>query len=352
MTIRDTYEVERLLGEGAFAEVYRVKHRFLGRQAMKVFKRPGMTLDEIAEWLGEALLLSRFGHPNLIRVFEANLVETRRGTCGFFTMEHLAGGTLDQFWRAHGLNLVPVETALDIARQICRGLAVAHAETPPIIHRDVKPHNVLVNPEPSGKLRVCLSDFGLARRANPLTLLATVQGTRCYKAPETLVNFHSDSCAGDVWALGCTLYLLLTDRFPYQDEGAADDLTRKRYERLIPASQFNVQVDAELDRVLGRALAVPPRDRYPDAAALLADLERWTPRAAPVKPAARPAESVPEGAAEAQARQLALQAFQVAERDGKLSDATRLLEAAFRKYPALREQYGYRLDLWRRGVAM
>src|SRR5438046_8985320 len=86
-TVRDTYEVERFLGEGAFAEVYRVKHRFLGRQAMKVFKRVGMNLEEIHEMLGEAILLSRIGHPNIVRVFDANVLEAAQGTYGYFTME-------------------------------------------------------------------------------------------------------------------------------------------------------------------------------------------------------------------------------------------------------------------------
>jgi hypothetical protein len=91
--IRDTYEVERFLGQGAFAEVYRVKHRFLGRQAMKVFKRIGMTLPEIEEMLGEAILLSHLRHPNIVSVFDANVFETPRGACGYFTMEHIPGGT-------------------------------------------------------------------------------------------------------------------------------------------------------------------------------------------------------------------------------------------------------------------
>ncbi|HVT04950.1 MAG TPA: serine/threonine protein kinase, partial [Thermoanaerobaculia bacterium] len=90
--IRDTYEVERFLGEGAFAEVYRVRHRFLGRQAMKVFKRVGMALDDINEMLGEAVLLSRIGHPNIVRVFDANVIESSRGVCGYFTMENVPGG--------------------------------------------------------------------------------------------------------------------------------------------------------------------------------------------------------------------------------------------------------------------
>lgn len=72
MRIRDTYVVERFLGEGAFAEVYRVNHKFLGRQAMKVFKQTCRHADEVTKMLGEAILLSRMGHPNIVRVFDAN----------------------------------------------------------------------------------------------------------------------------------------------------------------------------------------------------------------------------------------------------------------------------------------
>src|SRR5215831_4728543 len=93
-TIREKYFVERFLGEGAFAEVYRVKHRFLGRQAMKVFKMTGMTVAETEDLLAEAILLSRLDHPNVVRVIDANTTETSRGVCGFFTMEYVAGGSL------------------------------------------------------------------------------------------------------------------------------------------------------------------------------------------------------------------------------------------------------------------
>lgn len=84
--IRQIYVVERFLGEGAFAEVYRVQHRFLGRQAMKVFKTKGMSIEEIEEMLDEAIILSRIGHPNITRVFNADIFETSRTTLGFFTM--------------------------------------------------------------------------------------------------------------------------------------------------------------------------------------------------------------------------------------------------------------------------
>src|ERR1700680_333869 len=121
-TVRETYEVERFLGEGAFAEVYRVKHRFLGRQAMKVFKRVGMNIEEIHEMLGEAILLSRLAHPNIVRVFDANLLETTRGTCGYFTMENVSGGTLHKFWQSYGPQFVPVQMTVDLVKQVCRGI--------------------------------------------------------------------------------------------------------------------------------------------------------------------------------------------------------------------------------------
>ena len=121
-TIRDTYEVERFLGEGAFAEVYRVKHKFFGRQALKIFKRSGMEESEIYDALGEAVMLSRLGHPNIIRVFEANVVAINDKMFGYFTMENVAGGSLDKFWRSYRGRLVPVEVTIDLMRQVCRGL--------------------------------------------------------------------------------------------------------------------------------------------------------------------------------------------------------------------------------------
>src|SRR4029077_19412418 len=200
--------------EGAFAEVYRVKHRFLGRQAMKVFKRVGMNIEEIHEMLGEAILLSRLAHPNIVRVFDANLLETERGNCGYFTMENVSGGTLHKFWQSYGSQFVPVQMTVDLVKQVCRGIAQAHREKPAIIHRDIKPQNILVGYEADG-LRARTSDFGLAKKVNPLTLLATAAGTLQFKPPEAFTQHKGDSCAGDVWAIGTTLYLLLTDKLPF-----------------------------------------------------------------------------------------------------------------------------------------
>ena len=115
-TIRDTYEVERFLGEGAFAEVYRVRHRYLGRQALKLFKLPGLTTVEVQDMLGEAVLLSKIDHPNIVRVFDANTITIEDQVFGYFTMEHVAGGSLDRFWRSFGAQFVPVPVAVDLVQ--------------------------------------------------------------------------------------------------------------------------------------------------------------------------------------------------------------------------------------------
>jgi eukaryotic-like serine/threonine-protein kinase len=350
--IRGAYEVDRFLGEGAFAEVYRVRHRFLGRQAMKVFKMSGMTLDETETVLEEAILLSRLGHPNVVRVFNADTMETPTGVRGFFTMEYVAGGTLDHFWKSHASRLVPVPVAVEVLRQCCRGLAIAHGENPPIVHRDIKPQNILVGYDAAG-IRVRVSDFGLAKRVNPLTLLATSRGTLSFKPPETLIDAKSDSCAGDVWALGSTLYLLLTDRLPY---GGADALDLNRFDLpLVPPSRLNIQADQLLDQIVLKALARDPKARYPRAHELLADLERWQPQ----PQYAASAESVQDSKSvlgresppdEPRAREMAVQAFELARVQGKLSEAADLMEESFNGAPDHREEYEYWVRLWRRGI--
>lgn len=357
--ICDTYRVERLLGEGAFGEVYRVQHRFLGRQAMKVLKTPGATLQEVEQMLGEALLLSRIGHPNVIRVFDAGVLELPGGQFGFYTMEYVAGGSLDRLWRSYRDTLMPVPDVVEILKQVCAGIAVAHAETPPIVHRDIKPQNVLVGYDGSG-IRVRASDFGLAKKANPLTLLVSARGTLGFKPPESFEN--QDSPAADVWALGTTLYLLLTDALPYPGLDKRDVGDAQRFLRpLRPASVYNLAVDAVLETILARCLAIDPGERYPNASALLEDLVRWQPtrpnacswtsnniQAGGAKNALgeRPATDL------AVAERTVKEAIAMAKRPGSLMKAADLLEEAITIAPNLRDQYGPQLRLWRRGICM
>ena len=354
--VRDTYEVERLLGEGAFAEVYRVKHRFMGRQAMKVFKAAGATLKEIESDIAEAVLLSGIKHPNIVEVYDANILETPQGKFGYFTMTFVPGGTLERYWRSFGKELMPVEQVVEVAKQICRGLAVAHSASPPIVHRDIKPQNVLVGFGSDG-LHVRLSDFGLAKAVNPLTLVVSAKGTLGFKPPESLENV--DSCAADIWAVGTTLYLLLTDGMPFPMLGRRDIQDASRFLRPIrPLSIYNATVDAGLESIIFRCLAASSTDRDSAAGQLVTDLEKWEPGRIPVGTSASQSKrgsktAIGEGSPhdlKVEAKKALEEAMEVAKNPAELTKAADLLEEAISKNPAFLERYESQLKLWRKGI--
>jgi eukaryotic-like serine/threonine-protein kinase len=362
MGIKDTYEVEAFLGEGAFAEVYRVRHKFLGRQAIKLFKAPGWTPQEVAAMLGEAVLLSKISHPNIVRIYEANTLGLNGDTYGYFTMEYVAGGSLSHYWRSFGTRFMPVQTVVDIMRQVCRGMAVAHLHNPPIVHRDIKPENILIGHEVHG-IRAAVTDFGLAKSVNPLTLMATSRGTISFKAPEALQDPQGDSLTGDVWALGTSLYLLLTDQLPYHVEDENRRAMADVFYRSPPQpSRWNALCDGELDGIVLKALHLDPRRRYATASEFLSALESWNPKSA--KAAVREVHPTDRGTTskevlgstpqqgEHTARQLALRSIAMAQDSQKLPEAVSLMEQALRESPMLRQEYQARLRLWRRGISM
>lgn len=360
--IRDTYEVERYLAEGAFAEVYRVKHKFLGRQAMKVFKRTGMTHAELDEMMAEAVLLSHIAHPNIVQVFDANTIATERGEFGYFTMENVPGGSLDKFWRSHGMRLIPLETTLDIVKQVCRGLSLAHSKNPPIIHRDIKPQNVLIGYEADG-LRARISDFGLAKQVNRLTLLATAAGTLAFKPPEVFTQAKGDSVAGDVWALGVTLYMMLTDKIPFEVDQHLGWGNGQALQTPPPVpSQYNVEANSALDGIVMKCLSPRPEDRYANARELLKALDAWKAGDSSVDKPVAASPSVSHFSKDAfgplsspdqsQAESLARKAMRMAKQEGSLSEAADIMEDAFNKWPSLRERYARKVTLWRRGIHM
>lgn len=354
--IKDTYEVERFLGEGAFAEVYRVKHRFLGRQALKIMKRAGMKIQEIENMLGEAILLSRIGHPNIVRVFDANVLDVNSAVYGYFTMENVSGGTLDKFWRSHGNRFVPIETTIDLVSQVCRGLCVSHGETPPIIHRDIKPQNILIGYDANG-LRVRLCDFGLARQVDALTLMASAAGTLAFKPPEVFMNKKSDSPCADIYAMGVTLYMLLTDKFPYEiDEGIGWASAEAFNAVVIPPSKINFWVDPALDAIVMKCIAKEPKKRFQNAHQLLAALSMWkkVPEAEeiPLSDTAKHLLSGVPPANETSAKALVKVAIKLAREEGKLMEAADMMEEAFNMAPGLREENISRVKLWRAGISM
>ncbi|HUS88765.1 MAG TPA: serine/threonine-protein kinase, partial [Desulfosporosinus sp.] len=342
--VNNVCEIDRFLGEGAFAEVYRIKHKFLGRQAMKVFKAPSASVKEVEDKLSEAMILSRIGHPNIIRVFDAGTVKVDGRQYGYFTMEYVAGGSLDNYWRSYGSEFVPIPDAVEIINQVCMGLSVAHAERPPIIHRDIKPQNILIGYD-TGGLRIRIADFGLAKTVNPLTLLASAKGTPAFKPPECLSNM--DSCAADVWGIGATFYLLLTDHLPFPADNRMDFQSGKWWKNpLVPASHFNVHVDPMLDSILSQSLEIKPGGRYPDASAMLQDIAKWK-HSEPQTPIGNQVNADEHKSAlgllphsdESPPEDMISKALSLSHDSGRLIEAADLLEEILTKSPILKEKY-------------
>lgn len=349
--VNDTLTVDRALGEGAYAEVYRVRHEFLGRQAMKLFKRVA-SLEETRAMLDEARLLSKLGHPNIVRLFDANTLQTSEGRRGFFTMEYIAGGSLDRLLRSYAASSVPIPVAVEAIEQITAALVVAHEQSPPILHRDLTPANVLVGYDDTG-MRVRLSDFGLSKRADPITLFASAQGTFAFMAPE-VQRLEGYSRAGDVWSLGTIAYLLLTNHYPFHDGDPFDSFSLARFRRpALPPSSYNDEVDPELDRIVLATLERDPNDRIPDARVLARELRGRREAVAPQpRSGVRGVSTGGATSEETRAEVLAGRALGLARHPETLHEAADLMEEAVNRSASLREQHLYRLTLWRRGVMM
>jgi serine/threonine-protein kinase len=305
-------------------------------------------------------MLSRIGHPNIVRVFDANVLETPKGLCGYFTMENVPGGSLEKFWHSYGAKFVPIETTIDLMKQVCRGLFVAHRQSPPVIHRDIKPQNILVGYEAEG-LRARVSDFGLAKKVNPLTLLATVAGTPAFKPPEAFSDFKGDSCAADVWGIGTTHYLLLTDRLPFDLPADLGWGSRNVFqEKYPPASDANPDVNSSLDRIIAKSLDFNVEKRFQSAGELLDALDSWKPGSDKISPKAMTSNFEMSKTAlgidhsspnKDEAEKMAQKAIEQ-KRIGNLADAADIMEEAFNKWPELRGKYANYVKLWRCGISM
>jgi serine/threonine-protein kinase len=358
--IKGTYILERFLGRGAFGDVYRVRHKYLGRQAMKVFREAKMSEQEMSEMLHEALLLSKIGHPNVIRVFEANVLDKKYGKKGYFTMEYVAGGTLDGYMSVR--QFVPVAEAVAIARQICAGVAVAHHFRPRIIHRDLKPQNVLIGYEETG-LRARVSDFGLAKAPDKLTGVASAAGSLMYKPPEAFDGV--DSFTGDAFAIGVIFYEMLTGQIPFKVNRNISLTNRKDMEELLVTSRrrkptdpskINEAVDTDLDAIVQKALEFKASDRYTDAKDMFNVISSYEKTLSKTKPPASESKNVSRTKKELNASALAerymRKAMKLSNQASMLEEATDYLQKAFMIDESLREKYVHLLKMWKKGVVM
>lgn len=343
--VRDTYTILEKLGEGAFSEVFLVRHKFLGLQAMKVFKR--VSLNPTYDQFKEAFLLSKVAHSNVVRVFEANKIKTHEGERCYITMEFLGGGTLQVFLSK--CRQLSIETAVAIQKQICAGLSTAHVQTPPIVHRDIKPQNILVV-EGGQELQIKIADFGLAKNIDPQLRMVSAHGTWLYMPPEGFLNYETP--ASDVYSTGVVFYEMLAGRFPFPlieyENGQQFRLALAKSRAAVPAapSSFRKEIPSGLDSVCLRALQPELKKRFQSAMEFLGALESC-------KNKRKNAETGEEAQKpRTPAQEKARKAVEIGRQYASLNRAIEMLEEAIEEEPDLHEQYGKTLVQWKSGVVL
>jgi serine/threonine-protein kinase len=259
----------RRLGQGGMGVVYLGYHEQLGQQvAIKVLhEQMAGNQDLVDRFYREAKSGALLNFPNIVRTM---LVGQDRATnLHYLVLEYIDGPSAHALLDQNGRLSVgdAVHIAIDVAR------ALEHAHSRNVIHRDIKPDNILITQSGVSKL----SDLGLAKRvdeASHLTFLGKGFGTTYYMPYEQAINAKKADHRSDIYALGATLYHLLTGQVPFPGDSHVEVVDKKNVGKFTLASELNPEVPPELDAIIARMLARLPRDRYQTASELLVDLER------------------------------------------------------------------------------
>ena len=272
MTTQDTlsgtlfagrYRIARKLGGGGMADVYLAEDQELGRRVAVKMLHGRYANDEqfVERFRREATHAAGLSHPNIVSIFDRGESEGSY----FIVMEYVEGRTLKELIRSRGLCPVPV--AIAYTRQILAALRYAHRHG--VVHRDIKPHNVIVDSE--GVVKV--TDFGIARAgASQMTEEGAIIGTAHYLSPEQARGAPVDQTS-DLYSAGIVLFELLTGEVPFTGDSPVEIAMKHLAETPPAPSELRPDVPHDLDLVVVRALAKEPADRYQSAAAMDADLE-------------------------------------------------------------------------------
>jgi serine/threonine-protein kinase len=271
--ISDRYQLGERLGSGGMSSVYKATDRVLERTvAVKILAEHLSDDDKfVARFRREALAVAKLIHPNIVQVYDTGVDNDRH----YIVMEYVEGRSCAQLLQARGP--LGAEASVEVGAQACAGLEYAHRQG--IIHRDVKPGNLMViggpagrrgrgsgHDPPTGEMTVKLTDFGIARAAEQtrLTQVGSVVGTAAYLAPEQ-ARGEEATPASDVYALGVVIYQLLTGRLPWEGSTLSELAIRRENERPLPPTSYDPAVPQTLSTAVLRSLEGDPGRRYSTA---------------------------------------------------------------------------------------
>lgn len=260
------YEIQQLLGRGGMGAVYKAYDRELGRTvAIKVIRPEMAARPEILErFKREILLASRVTHRNVLRIHDLG----EAGDVKFISMSYVEGTSLSVLLERDGP--MKVERALPLVRQIGAALQAAHEAG--VVHRDLKPQNILIDNEGNA----FIADFGISRSTEPggtMTEVGSVLGTVDYMSPEQARGERSDT-RGDLYSLGVILFEIFAGTLPFTGGDARSVMLKRLHEEPPAIRRIRPEVPAWISAIVSRALQRDPAERYQSVAELLRDLEK------------------------------------------------------------------------------
>ncbi|MGB0438130.1 MAG: Stk1 family PASTA domain-containing Ser/Thr kinase [Mycobacterium sp.] len=269
--LSDRYEVGEILGFGGMSEVHLARDLRLHRDVAIKVLRADLARDPsfYLRFRREAQNAAALNHPAIVAVYDTGEAQTANGPLPYIVMEYVDGVTLRDI--VHGEGPMPTQRAIEVIADACQALNFSHQHG--IIHRDVKPANIMISN--TGAVKVM--DFGIARAladaSNPVTQTAAVIGTAQYLSPEQARGAKVDA-RSDVYSLGCVLYEILTGEPPFVGDTPVAVAYQHVREDPAPPSTRNSGISPELDAVVLKALAKNPDNRYQTAAEMRSDLVR------------------------------------------------------------------------------
>lgn len=265
------YQVEAEIGRGAMGVVYRARDPKIDRLvAIKTISLAGQEPEDEQDYrerfLQEARAAGRLSHPGIVTIYDAGeQPETREP---YLVMEYVSGQSLNRLLFAADGKL-PVETALQFVIEIAEALDYAHSQG--VIHRDIKPANILITEDGHAKI----ADFGVARLNQTLTThTGQIFGSPAYMAPEQLTRGHADA-RSDLFSVGVMLYSMITGFRPFQGNSAETVCFKLMNVEPVPVTSFQAEVHPRLDRIVARAIAKEPDERFQTGSELARDLREF-----------------------------------------------------------------------------